>query len=129
MKKAMMLLVLVTGFSMVSFAQTWQETWSNMSKEEKMMKLRTFRDDNQKYLKDSLGMTSQQLKSIDSVNSIFLKGLTQIDKSVATDDEKLAKAKEIAKKRTADLDSIMGEDKRARFTQYMYEKLKKSEEK
>ncbi len=129
MKKAMMLLVLVTGFSMVSFAQTWQETWSNMSKEEKMMKLRTFREDNQKYLKDSLGMTSQQLKSIDSVNSIFLKGLTQIDKSVATDDEKLAKAKEIAKKRMADLDSIMGEDKHARFTQYMYEKLKKSEEK
>jgi hypothetical protein len=126
MKKAMILLALVTSFSM-AFAQTWQETWSNMTKEEKMMKLRTFRDDNQKFLKDSLGMTSAQLKSIDSVNSDFLKGMNQINKSTGTDDEKLAKAKEIATKRGADLDSIMGVDKHALFTQYLYGKLKKSE--
>ncbi len=127
MKKAMILLVLITSISTVSFAQTWQETWTNMTKEERYMKMSKFRSENQKFLKDSLGMTSAQLKSIDSVNSIFLKGLTQIDNGSGSDDEKLAKAKEIAKKRGAALDDIMGEDKHHRFTQYVYEKLQKAQ--
>jgi hypothetical protein len=127
MKKVMILLVLITSISVVSFAQTWQETWSNMTKEEKMMKLSSFRTDNQKFLKDSLGMTSKQLKSIDSVNSIFMKGLKGIENGPGTDDEKFAKAKEIAKKRGADLDGIMGEEKHMRFTQYLYGKLEKAQ--
>lgn len=127
MKKTMILLGLMTSISMVSYAQTWQETWTQMSTEERMMKLRTFRDENQKFLKDSLGMTSNQLKSIDSVNSIFLNGLKKLEGSTASDDEKLAKAKEIAKKRGEDLDMIMGEQKHHRFTQYMYEKLQKAQ--
>ena len=44
MKKAMILLVLITSISMVSFAQTWQQTWSEMSKEEKMDEIKSFRD-------------------------------------------------------------------------------------
>ncbi len=36
MKKAMILLVLITSISMVTFGQTWQDTWSNMTKEEKI---------------------------------------------------------------------------------------------
>ena len=127
MKKAMFLLVLITSMSMVTFGQTMQETWSNMTKEEKMMKLSGFRDANQKFLKDSLGMTSAQLKSIDSVNSIFIKGLRAIEGGPGTDDDKFAKAKEIAKKRGMDLDIIMGEDKHHRFTQYVYEKLQKEQ--
>jgi hypothetical protein len=127
MKKTMILLGLMTSISMVSYAQTWQETWTQMSIEERMMKLRTFRDENQKFLKDSLGMTSNQLKSIDSVNSIFLNGLKKLEGSTASDDEKLAKAKEIAKKRGEDLDMIMGEQKHHRFTQYLYEKLQKAQ--
>ena len=39
MKKAMILFVLMIGISRISFGQTWQQTWSDMSKEEKMMKL------------------------------------------------------------------------------------------
>jgi hypothetical protein len=79
MKKLMFLLVLMTSVS-VSFAQTRQQTWSELSKEEKMQKMRSYRDDNQKFLKDSLGMTSKQLKSIDSVNSMYLDGLNKIEK-------------------------------------------------
>jgi len=127
MKKAMILLVLITSISMASFGQTWQETWSNMTKEEKMMKLRSFRDDNQKFLKDSLGMTSKQLMLIDSVNSVFMNGLRSIENGPGTDDEKFDKAKVIAKKRGEDLDSIMGEDKHMRFTQYLYAKLEKAQ--
>ena len=126
MKKTMILLGLIICISAVSFAQTWQQTWSDMSKEDKMMQLKSFRADNQKYLKDSLGMTKEQLKSIDSVNSIFMDGLKTIERSSASDDEKVAKAKEMAKKRGEDLDMIMGEQKHHRFTQYVYEKLQKA---
>src|SRR6185295_10447790 len=127
MKKQMFLLVLMTSISMVSFAQTWQQTWSEMSKEEKMEKMRSYRDDNQKFLKDSLGMTKTQLKSIDSVNSDYLKGLNKIEKSPASDDEKLAKAQELSKKRAVDLDNIMGEEKHRKFTLYITAKLQKAQ--
>lgn len=112
---------------MVSFAQTWQQTWSEMSKEEKMMKMKSFHDENQKFLKDSLGMTSTQLKAIDSVNSVFMKGLKGIESGSGTDDEKFAKAQVIAKQRSEGLDTIMGEDKHHRFTQYVYNKLQKAQ--
>jgi len=127
MKKVMILFVLITAVSKISFSQTWQQTWSDMSKEEKMMKMKSFRSDNQKFLKDSLGMTSKQLKSIDSVNSDYMKELDRIHSSSASDNEKLAKAQEITKKRGADLDSIMGEDMHMKFTKYMYAKLEKAQ--
>jgi len=128
MKKEMFLLVLITGISLGTFAQTWQETWNNMSKEEKMMKMRSFRDANQKFLKDSLGMTSDQLKSIDTTNSNFMKEMRQIEKSNESDDQKLAKAKTLASNRSIELDNIMGKEKHDRFKQYMYEKLQKAQE-
>jgi len=128
MKKGMFLLVLITGISLGTFAQTWQETWNNMSKEEKMMKMRSFRDANQKFLKDSLGMTSDQLKSIDTTNSNFMKEMRQIEKSNESDDQKLAKAKTLASNRSIELDNIMRKEKHDRFKQYMYEKLQKAQE-
>jgi len=127
MKKAMILLVLITSISMVSFGQTWQETWSNMTKEEKMMKIKSFRDDNQKFLKDSLGMTSKQLTSIDSVNSSYMKLLNRIENGAGTDQEKYEKAQEITKQRGEALDNIMGKDKHYEFAQYLYRKLEKAQ--
>jgi len=128
MKKGMFLFVLLTGISLGTFAQTWQETWNNMSKEEKMMKIRSFRDANQKFLKDSLGMTSDQLKSIDTTNSNFMKEMKQIEKSNESDDQKMAKAKTLASNRSVELDNIMGKDKHDRFKQYMYEKLQQAQQ-
>jgi flagellar biosynthesis protein FliP len=129
MKKVMITLVLVTGFVMTSFAQTtWQETWKEMSKEEKMMQLQKMREDNQHYLKYNLGMTDAQRKSIDSVNQIYMDGLNKIEKSTGTDDEKLAKAQEITKQRGTALDAIMGAEKHKKFSQYVYAKLQKAED-
>ncbi len=127
MKKAIVLLGLITSFSMVSFAQTWQETWGNMTKEEKMMKMKSFRADNQKFLKDSLGMTDYQLKLIDSINKIYLGGISQIKSSTAPDDVKLQKARDITKHRSDELDVIMGVANHQRFTQYLYNKLQKAQ--
>ncbi|MEJ0079687.1 MAG: hypothetical protein WDM78_01680 [Puia sp.] len=99
-----------------------------MSKEEKMMKLKSFRSDNQKFLKDSLGMTSKQLKSIDSVNSDYMKELDRIHSGSGTDDEKLAKAQELTKKRARTWIAIMGADTHMKFTKYVYAKLEKAKE-
>jgi hypothetical protein len=125
MKKSMILLGLITSFSMLSFGQTWQQTWSDMSKEEKLAQIKSFRASNQKYLKDSLGMTSQQLHQIDSVNSVFWKGLRPIENGSGTDDQKFDKAKELASKRAVALDNIMGEGKHNQFSQYLERQLKK----
>ena len=121
----MILVGLLTCFSMVSLAQTWQQTWSDMTKEEKMSQMKSFREGNQKYLKDSLGMTSQQLHSIDSVNSAFMKSLRPIENGPGTDDQKFDKAKELAAKRATALDNIMGEGKHNQFSQYLERQLKK----
>jgi hypothetical protein len=129
MKKFMITLVMVTGFVMASFAQTtWQDTWKEMSKEEKMSQLQKFREDNQHYLKYNLGMSDAQRKSIDSVNQIYMDGLNKIEKSTGTDYEKLAKAQEITKQRGAALDNIMGAEKHKKFSQYVYAKLQKAED-
>jgi hypothetical protein len=128
MKKVMITLVLLTGISIASFAQTtWQETWKNMSKEEKLMQMQKFREDNQHYLKYNLGMSDAQRKSIDSVNQVYLDGLSVIEKSTGTDDEKLAKAQEITKQRSVALDNIMGAEKHMKFSRYISDKLQKAE--
>ncbi len=128
MKKVMIALVLLTGISIGSFAQTtWQETWKNLSKEEKLERLQKMRDDNQYYMKYYLGMTSTQLKSIDSVNQVYMDELNRIEKSTASDDEKLAKAHEITKKRGEELDNIMGAENHKKFSKYLYDKLQKAE--
>ena len=84
--------------------------------------------ENQKFLKDSLGMTSYQLTVIDSINKVYLGGIKQIESSTAPDDIKLGKARGIAKKRSDELDIIMGNAKHQRFTQYLYDKLQKAKE-
>jgi len=124
----MILLGLITSFSMVSFGQTWQQTWSEMTKEEKLGEMKSFRESNQKYLKDSLGMTSHQLHQIDSVNAAFMKGLKPIENGAGTDDQKFDKAKELAAKRATALDDIMGEAKHNQFSQYLERQLKKKYE-
>ena len=73
-------------------------------------------------------MTSDQLKSIDTTNSNFMKEMRQIEKSNESDDQKLAKAKTLASNRSIELDNIMGKEKHDRFKQYMYEKLQKAQE-
>ncbi len=57
-----------------------------------------------------------------------MKELDRIHSGAASDNEKLAKAQELTKKRGSDLDSIMGEDTHMKFTKYVYAKLQKAQE-
>ncbi|MFI5155306.1 MAG: hypothetical protein ACHQEM_03940 [Chitinophagales bacterium] len=89
-KKTILLIIVSTMVVTIVHAQKW----SDLTQEQEVMKAKEFRADNQKYLKDSLGMSGQQATDIDNVNLCFLGTLDRIDryaKDQATR-EKYAKA-------------------------------------
>jgi hypothetical protein len=106
-------------------AQTAQK-WSDLSKEQKQMKLEAFRADNQKFLKDSLGLSQTQMDDIDNVNVCYLSTLDRIDRYAKTDGAKEEYAKAVTAARSAQLDAIMGTEKRKHFQNYVKAKLKKA---
>lgn len=117
----LVLLIMASGLSLYA-----QKKWSDLSDEEKMMKLQSFRDDNQKYLKNTLKMTDEQLTDIDDVNVCYLATLDRIDRYGKTDADKEKYAKAVTTARSAQLDAIMGVEKRKQFTKYVEDKLKKA---
>lgn len=103
----------------------YAQKWSELSKEEKWMKAQDFRADNQNYLKNTLGMNDEQLDDIDNVNVCYLSTLDRIDRYAKTDEDKTKYAKAVTAARGAQLDAIMGAEKRKQFMAYVQEKLKK----
>src|SRR6478672_6324250 len=85
------------------------QKWSEMTDEQKMMQLKSFRADNQAYLKTTLGMTEQQLTDIDNVNICYLSTLDAISQG-----------------RWAQLDAIMGADKHEQYAKYLKDKIEKA---
>jgi hypothetical protein len=100
-----------------------QKKWDELTEEQKMMKLESFRADNQKYLKDSLHMTKTQLEDIDNLNICFLSTLDRIDRYAKDDGTKEKYADALWEVRWAQLDAIMGKDKHERFAQYLERKI------
>src|SRR5215471_20053763 len=107
-----------------AFTAIHAQKWSDLTKEEKTMKAKQFRADNQKYLKDSLGMTQTQMDDIDNVNICFLSTLDRIDRYAKDDATKEKYAKAISEARWNQLDAIMGADKHKQYSDYVTEKLK-----
>ncbi|HTS44486.1 MAG TPA: hypothetical protein VMH01_08830 [Puia sp.] len=102
------------------------QKWSDLTQEQKVMKAKEFRADNQKYLKDSLGMTQTQMDDIDNVNICFLSTLDRIDRYGKDNATKQKYAKAIADARWAQLDVIMGADKHKQYANYVMAKIKKA---
>lgn len=125
MKKLCFLLLVVSATT----GAIAQQKWSDLSKEEKLMKVQSFRDDNQQYLKDKLAMSPEQLDDIDNVNICYLSTLDRIDRYGKDDAAKEKYAKAITSARSAQLDAIMGADKRKQYVEYVQGKLKKVVEK
>lgn len=124
MRKILLLLLLcatgLTGFS---------QKWSTLSDEQKLMKLQAFREDNQEFLKTKLGMTEDQRIDIDNVNICFLAALDRIS-VYGKDDATKEKWADIAiQARLAQLEMIMGADKRKQYQDFVMAKLKKAAEK
>jgi hypothetical protein len=124
MKKLILFSALCLFTAAGAFAQNAK--WEDLSKEEKMMKLQAFREDNQKYLKDSLGMNADQLNDIDNVNVCFLSTMERIQR-YGKDKVNMQKfAEAVAAERSIQLEAIMGPEKRKQFAQYVEAKLKKA---
>ena len=125
MKKSMITTIAFLVTAIFVNGQTAQK-WSDLTAEQKQMKLEAFRADNQKFLKDSLGLSQTQLDDIDNVNVCYLSTLDRIDRYGKTDAGKQEYAKAITAARSAQLDAIMGPEKRKHFQAYVKAKLKKS---
>lgn len=101
------------------------QKWSELNDEQKLMKAKEFRADNQKYLKNTLGMTKPQMDDIDNVNICYLGTLDRIDRYGKDDANKEKFAEAVTAARSAQLDAIMGEEKRNQYMEYVKGKLKK----
>ena len=121
MKKAI-LLMMVCFMAAAANAQKW----SDLTDEQKMMKLKSFRADNQSYLKNTLGMTQQQMTDIDNVNICYLSTLDRISRYAKDDATKEKYADAISQGRWAQLDAIMGADKHEQYSKYLKDKLEKA---
>ena len=122
MKKSIFLVLAMLVIIAIGKAQKW----SDLTAEQKQMKLEAFRADNQKFMKDSLGLSQTQLDDIDNVNICYLSTLDRIDRYGKTDAAKENYAKSVTGARSAQLDAIMGPEKRKRFQAFVQAKLKKA---
>jgi hypothetical protein len=122
MKKIILVLLVCLSSASVVNAQKWND----LSGEQKLMKAQDFRDDNQKYLKSTLGLTDDQLIDVDNVNVCFLSTLDRIDRYGKDAAAKEKYAKSAVQARSAQLDAIMGVEKRKQFQEFVSEKLKKA---
>jgi hypothetical protein len=122
MKKLMILFVIC----FVTAGAVNGQKWTDLTDEQKNMKLQEFRDDNQNYLKNTLKMTEQQRADIDAVNLCFLSQLDLIDRYGKDDAGKEKAAKTAVQARNSLLDGIMGADNRKKFQEYVQAKLKKA---
>jgi hypothetical protein len=103
------------------------QKWSELTDEQKMMKLKSFRADNQAYLKNTLGMSEQQLSDIDNVNICYLSTLDRISRYAKDDAVKEKYADAITQGRWAQLDAIMGADKHEQYAKYLKDKIEKAD--
>lgn len=121
MKKTI-LFIIVCIVAIVANAQKWSE----LTDEQKMMKLKSFRADNQNYLKNTLGMTQQQMTDIDNVNVCYLSTLDRISRYAKDDATKEKYADAVSQGRWAQLDAIMGADKHEQYAKYLKDKMEKA---
>ena len=123
MKKTILFIMLCVVTATAVNAQKWSE----MTDEQKMMQLKSFRADNQAYLKNTLGMTQQQMSDIDNVNVCYLSTLDRISRYAKDDATKEKYADAITQGRWAQLDAIMGADKHEQYAKYLKDKIEKAE--
>ena len=123
MKKTILLIIIC----LVALIRINAQTWAELSDEQKVMKLKTFRADNQKYLKETLGMSKTQTDDIDNVNICYLSTLDRINRYGKDDAIKEKYAKAVTEARSAQLDAIMGPEKRQQYADYLVDKIKKAQ--
>ena len=123
MKKIILFMIVC----LVALTKLNAQTWAELTEEQKLMKLKSFRADNQKFLKEKLGMNEKQLSDIDNVNICYLAMLDRIERYGKNEENKTKVAEAATEARHIQLDIIMGEEKHKQFTEYVTEKIKKAQ--
>ena len=123
MKKYLFNLVaMLLIFSASAFAQKW----ADLSNEEKVMKVKSFTEDNHKYMKETLKLSEEQISDADNVNVCYLATLDRINRYGKTDADKEKYAKSATESRAKQLEAIMGTDNYGKYKKYVGDKLKKA---
>jgi hypothetical protein len=113
----------IIGMCLVSGTVIHAQTWDDLSQEQKLTKLKSFRASNQQYLKDSLQLSKTQLTDLDNLNLCFLSTLDRIDRYAKDDKMKEEYADALWKVRWAQVDAIIGEDKHEKYAAYLKRKI------
>jgi len=109
-------------FSVNAFTQKW----ADLSNEEKVMKAKSFTEDNHKYMKETLKLSEEQISDADNVNVCYLTTLDRINRYGKTDADKEKYAKSATDSRAKQLEAIMGTDSYSKYKKYVGDKLKKA---
>ena len=123
MKTYLLLLALLT-FCMGSNLQA--QSWDELTDEQKIEKLTSFREDNQKYMRETLKLTEDQITDVDNTNVCFLSSLDRIATYGGSDGDKKKYAKALVKYREKMLAGIMGKEKYEKFQTYVAAKLQQA---
>jgi len=114
---------------LVSATVIHAQKWNDLSEEQKLVKLKSFKAENQKYLKDSLGLSQMQIADISNLNLCFLSTLDRVDRYAKDDKTKEEYAEALWEVRWAQVDAIMGEDKHEKYAAYIERKIAQAIEK
>lgn len=116
------------GIILLTATVAQAQKWDELSDEKKLAKLKTFRAENQKYLKDSLHLSQTQISDLDNVNACFLSTLDRIDRYTKDDETKEKYADALWEVRWTQVDAIMGKDKHEQYAGYLKRKIAKAVE-
>ena len=119
MKHKFFFLIAACSTALSGYAQTWEE----MTDEQKLMKLKTFRAENQKYMKDSLKLTSTQINDVDNINLCYLSTLDRIVRYGKTEENKQKVADAVSEARWLQIDAIIGEEKHNKYSAYLERRI------
>jgi hypothetical protein len=100
-----------------------QSKWEQLSDEQKLEKLKSFRAENQEYLKDTLKLTATQMTDLDNLNLCFLSTLDRIDRYGKDQANKEKYAEALWQVRWAQVDAIMGKEKHDKYAAYIKKKI------
>ena len=119
-------LLLLAVFAICMAGNLQAQTWDELTSEQKIEKLQSFRDDNQKYMRETLKLSEDQITDIDNTNVCFLSSLDRIATYGGSDGDKKKYAKALVKYREKMLAGIMGKEKYEKFQTYVAAKLQQA---
>jgi len=100
-----------------------QKKWEELTDEQKLTQLKSFRADNQVYLKDTLKLSATQMADLDNLNVCFLSTLDRIDRYTKDHATKEKYAEALWQVRWAQVDAIIGKEKHDKYANYLKAKL------